>query len=69
LKGIPEEYFDYSIVLENESTEGIKSLLENIRRIPYEDYTLLGKRALDFVSKNKTPMIQVRRIMEFVYNL
>ena len=69
LKGIPEEYFENSIVLEDESAEGIKLLLENIKKVPYEEYTLLGKRALKFVSKNKTPIIQGRRIIEFMYNL
>lgn len=66
LKGIPEEYFEYTIVLEEETTEGVTELLKTLDRIPYEEYHCMAKEALNNVVMKKMPNIQGARIMNFL---
>lgn len=69
LKGIPEEYFKYVIILEDESIEGIKLLLEKIKKVPYKECCSMGEEAKKFVFENKSPAFQGKRILSFLSDL
>ena len=66
LAGIPSEYFDYVYILENETSEGIQQLLDNILEQPSEKLNTLGEKAKAFVLKNKSVDVQAKRILEFM---
>ena len=69
LKGIPEEYFKYVIILEDESIEGIKLLLEKIKKVPYKECCSMGEEAKKFVFEKKSPAFQGKRILSFLSDL
>lgn len=66
LKGIPEEYFENAVVLEEETAEGVTKLLKTFDETPYEVYSSKAKAALDNVVSRKTPSVQGARIMGFL---
>lgn len=69
LQGIPDEYFQYVYVLENETTEGICSLIKEFLDTSSEDKRRFGERAKQFVLKNKNEEIQGKKILSFVQDV
>ncbi|MDA3884550.1 MAG: glycosyltransferase [Candidatus Delongbacteria bacterium] len=65
LSGIPEEYRDYLIVLENNDPETIMNAVEKATFMTHKERKELSKRAFDFVA-NKNYIIQGKRIVEFI---
>lgn len=66
LKGIPEEYFKYTFILENETAEGLKEVLENVCNMEWESLIEFGKRAREFVLKEKNAQNQCAKIVQFL---
>lgn len=66
LKGIPDEYFEYAIVLEEETAEGITKLFKEFEKKPYEVYEDRAKVALDKLIVKKTPVVQGGKILNFL---
>lgn len=66
LKGIPDEYFQYAIVLEDETAEGITKLLKEFEETTYEVYEIKAQNAIKNVIENKTPRVQGEKILRFL---
>lgn len=65
LPGIPEEYKNYIIVLDNNNPKTICKILEESINLEKEDRKQLGQRALEF-AKTKNYINQGKRIVEFI---
>lgn len=66
LKGIPEEYFKYAYVLEDETSEGVCEL---IKKVVNEDRDILkekGEEARQFVLNNKNYLTQGEKVLRFL---
>ena len=69
LKGIPDEYFKYAIVLEDETAEGVTKLLKEFEETPYEVYEIKARDAIEKVVVNKTPSVQGEKIIKFLMEI
>jgi glycosyltransferase involved in cell wall biosynthesis len=68
LPGVPKEYFDFVLTIDNETPEGISNTLKNIDK-NYDHLVDLGLKAREFVYNNKNPIKQANKIIEFISNL
>ena len=66
LPGIPDEYYKYCYVLENETIDGLNKTLENILSIPHDELLDKGKAAMNYIFNNKIAEIQGNKIIEFL---
>lgn len=66
LPGMPDEYYPYIYMFENESIEGYAETIRRIMELPESDLAQLGKNARDFVLTKKNQVYQGRRILEFL---
>ncbi|MBS5588773.1 MAG: glycosyltransferase [[Clostridium] spiroforme] len=66
LPGIPEEYFNYVYVLDNETEEGLSKKIEEIFSLSENNLIELGKEAMDFVLNEKNSKVQGKKIFEFL---
>ena len=64
--GIPEEYFDHLIPLDDISPASIKEAIEKVASMPASEREAFGKAAADFIKENKSNTAQVRRMLDFV---
>jgi glycosyltransferase involved in cell wall biosynthesis len=64
LPGIPDEYFDYTFVLETETEEGIASKLASILQLSSTQLNEVGQRAKKFVLENKNCVVQAKKIID-----
>ena len=64
--GIPEEYFEHLIPLDDISPASIKEAIEKVASMPASEREAFGKAAADFIKKNKNNTAQVRRMLDFV---
>ncbi|MCH1941119.1 glycosyltransferase [Holdemania massiliensis] len=69
LEGIPDEYFNYVYTINGESKEDIAVSLKRVFEEPEESRLKKGIRAREFLLKNKTSDIQVRKLLDFVEKL
>ena len=58
---IPEEYDGYLTYMEDDSPEGMQKALASLRIDPEQ-----GKRAREFVIREKNPSVQAQRVVEYV---
>ena len=68
LPGMPSEYYSYVYTIEDETAEGIAKALSAFFAESKETRYLNGKRARDFVLKNKSNTVQARKIIDFLHN-
>ncbi len=68
LPGMPEEYKKYVYLLDDESPEGIAGSLRNILNKPIEERCIQGNAARDFVLRNKSNIMQAKKIIQFLRN-
>lgn len=66
LPGIPQEYFTYSFVLDDESKEGMCKKLRDIASMDGEALRTFGVKARQFVQTHKNRKTQAKRILDFV---
>jgi glycosyltransferase involved in cell wall biosynthesis len=66
LPGIPAEYDPYVVWLDQETPEGLATLLQQLREQPLEQLDDLGQRGRDFVLQQKNYRQQGRRMVEFI---
>jgi glycosyltransferase involved in cell wall biosynthesis len=64
LEGIPEEYYPYLIIIENESEEALKKALE--KSLTMTDMKTYGMKAKTFIHIAKSKEIQSKRIVDWV---
>lgn len=65
LEGMPEEYMDYLIPIEEESTEAIKEAILNVFSMSSQEKEEIAKNAYSFIKKYKSLEFQAKRICEF----
>lgn len=63
---IPDEYKDFLFYIEDESVDGYKKALKNIIEKDRDYLQSFGEKAKQFILKNKTPYIQVKRIINLL---
>lgn len=69
LKGIPDEYFDYLIPIDDSSVDGLITLINNVRTMPPHTLSDIGKKSRDFVIKYKNQDYQARRVLDWINNI
>ena len=66
IPGIPEEYYQYMLTLEEITEEAICAAIENIKHMPLEERRALGEAAREYVLTHKSSKAQAERILEFI---
>lgn len=66
LPGMPREYEPYVFLIEDETPDCIASTLREILSKPLSERRRFGAAARDFVLKNKSNLIQTKKIMDFL---
>ena len=66
LDGIPEEYNEFLIYIPEESTESIRDTIEYLKKLSQAEIDSIGARGREFVIKNKSRNMQMRRVLNFV---
>lgn len=69
LAGIPEEYFQYVYVLEEETEQGVADIINMILNKSEVERKMFGKLAKEYVLINKNERVQAKRILDFICNI
>lgn len=69
LKGIPNEYFNYIIPIEEETISGLNDAFDTVLRMSASEYTSLGERGRQFVLQKKNNKIQAMRLISWIEKL
>lgn len=65
IEGIPEEYFDYLIKMEEVSPKCIKESILKAAEMSEEKRLELGKKTKNFILENKNNIAQAKKILDF----
>ena len=65
LSGMPDEYINYFIQI-NDETDGLKKCLERAINMSEEDRNKIGMNALNFIVSEKNAVKQTRKIIEMI---
>lgn len=68
LSGIPDEYFDYTYLIEKETKLGIKKDFEKVLSKSKDTLEKFGKRAKEFVTDKKNKVVQGKKLKKFIDN-
>ena len=66
LEGIPSEYLDKLILIENETVSSVKSAIINGLNMSSEERTIIGHKAQKYIIEEKSKNKQCERIMSFI---
>ena len=66
LEGIPSEYLDKLILIENETVSAVKSAIINGLNMSSEERTIIGHKAQKYIIEEKSKNKQCERIMSFI---
>ena len=66
LPGMPEEYYPYVYLLEDETSDGIAEQLKKIFAQPFEERRKKALSARRFVLENKSNIVQAKKILAFL---
>lgn len=66
LRGIPEEYMQYLITIDDESAFGIQKSIRRVLKMPEDERIFFGAEARNFIINYKSSDKQCKRILEFV---
>ena len=69
LPGMPEEYYTYIYMFDDESVPGFTEKMKEVLSIPTEDLHEKGIKAKQFVLQKKNNVWQTKRIVEMIKNL
>lgn len=69
LPGIPEEYYDYCTALRDLSIDSLKSAIEKAILLSDSERESMGKKARDFILKQKNPEIQIKKLLKIINTL
>lgn len=69
LKGIPEEYFDYCFVSDDESPMGLYKIIISVCQMDQFELDQFGEKAKRFILENKTPKKQCEKIYNMLLTL
>ncbi|MCR5255651.1 MAG: glycosyltransferase [Acetatifactor sp.] len=66
LPGMPDEYKNHVYLIEDETADGIKTVLQKIAGIPEEERNAMGKKAREYVLEEKNNVIQAKRVLSMI---
>lgn len=66
MSGIPEEYYNYTFVVEEGTSESLALMLNKVLDMDSNERKQLGLSARNFILSNKTISIQSKRIIDFL---
>ena len=66
---IPEDYYDYLYFSKGDDAESIKEIIVNVCSKSQSELDIFGKKASEFIFDQKTPKIQVKKIIEMISKL
>jgi hypothetical protein len=66
LPGMPGEYLDYVYIAQDESADGFAKALAEVLGKSSQELHEQGKKAKDFVSREKTNIKQAEKIAQFI---
>ena len=66
LSGMPDEYFNYIVVPENESIEALMKAIQKVLDMSAEQRELIGRRGKTFVLSQKNSYVQTGRMLELL---
>lgn len=69
LPGMPNEYYDYVFLFEEESTDGYYKTLDRMINTQREELDQKGVEAQKWVLKNKNNIVQTKRIIDLVRSI
>ena len=69
LKSIPTEYLDYVYLAENDDSEGLKKIIVEVCSKNQSELDEFGKKASQFIMKEKNAYKQVRKIYDMISKL
>ncbi len=69
LPGIPEEYFKYCFIAEQENAEGLLRVIDAVFEMKAADLKKAGECARKFILENKNAKIQTGKIIEMIEHL
>lgn len=69
LPGIPSEYFPFMYLIKDESTEGLKNVIEQIITMDKLDLHSFGNASKHFILENKSNVVQSKKIIDFMVGL
>ena len=68
IEGIPEEYFNYLIKMEEVSPQCIADAIESVAKMPESERLPLGEKTKKFILENKNNIAQAKKILEYIWN-
>ena len=66
---LPDDYLNYIYLIQDFTPYGLKQRIVEICSKPDSELSLFGSNASIFIHKNKTPQVQVKKIVDFISNL
>lgn len=69
LPGMPKEYYDYVYLIEDESKEGIASVLSEILSLSKEELHSKGMKGKEFVLSDKNNVVQAGKLLRMINEL
>ena len=66
IPGIPEEYFNYLVKMEDVSSKCIAESIKKVAEMSFDERNSLGENSKKFVIENKNKNAQAKKILEFV---
>lgn len=66
LPGMPKEYYDYVYLIKEETVDGLCKALQEVLGLPNEILAEKGRKAKEFIMKNKNEKIQANKILKFL---
>ena len=68
LAGIPKEYYKYLIAIEAEDADGISKMFTKVLEKDEKELKLIGRNAQDWIIKNKSLVVQAKKMLSFLQN-
>lgn len=66
LPGMPEDYYPYVFMIEEETIDGYASAIKRTLALSDEELKLFGRNAKEYVLKFKNNIVQAKRILDFI---
>lgn len=66
LPGMPPEYLPYIYLINDETEDGVAQALRDVLSLPFEERQSKGRSAREFVLREKSNVVQAKRIMDFL---
>ena len=66
LPGMPEDYYPYIYLFEDEDVDGFEQTLKMVLGLPEKDLVAKGIEAKEYVLKNKNYLVQTERILKLI---